>query len=299
MTKSKNIETKIIFTFISILFLLFLVVPIVKLFAQSFLNNKIQLIIFDWAGTTVDYGSFAPVEAFLQAFDRFGINVTTEEIRKPMGMLKRDHIKAVLSMDRIKKQWQEKYGQDFTEADVDKVYLESEKLIMKILYNFTKPKPYVIETVEELRNLGLNIGSTTGYTNGMMQIVTEKAKEAGYEPDFFITPNDVNNLGRPYPYMIYENMRRFKVLSCKNVIKVGDTIADIKEGKNAGVITVGIIEGSSIMGYSKEEYDNLDESTKEKAISMVTDKYKEAGADYIVHDIREVLNIVKDINEKI
>lgn len=263
------------------------------------MNNKIQLIIFDWAGTTVDYGSFAPVEAFLQAFDKFGINVTTEEIRKPMGMLKRDHIKAVLSMDRIKKQWQEKYGQDFTEADVDKVYLESEKLIMKILYNFTKPKPYVIETVEELRNLGLKIGSTTGYTNGMMQIVTEKAKEAGYEPDFFITPNDVNNLGRPYPYMIYENMRRFKVLSCKNVIKVGDTIADIKEGKNAGVITVGIIEGSSIMGYSKEEYDNLDESTKEKAISMVTNKYKEAGADYIVHDIREVLNIVKDINEKI
>ena len=49
---------------------------------------------------------------------------------------------------------------------------------MKILYNFTKPKPYVIETVEELRNLGLKIGSTTGYTNGMMQIVTEKAKEA-------------------------------------------------------------------------------------------------------------------------
>lgn len=56
--------------------------------------------------------------------------------------------------------------------------MESEKLIMKILYNFTKPKPYVIETVEELRNLGLKIGSTTGYTNGMMQIVTEKAKEA-------------------------------------------------------------------------------------------------------------------------
>ena len=56
--------------------------------------------------------------------------------------------------------------------------MESEKLIMKILYNFTKPKPYVIVTVEELSNLGLKIGSTTEYTNGMMQIVTEKAKEA-------------------------------------------------------------------------------------------------------------------------
>ena len=52
---------------------------------------KPQLVIFDWAGTTVDYGCFAPVNAFALAFQKFGVTPTVEEIRAPMGMLKRDH----------------------------------------------------------------------------------------------------------------------------------------------------------------------------------------------------------------
>ena len=50
--------------------------------------KKIEAVIFDWAGTTVDYGSFAPVVAFAKAFEKFGIKPTTDEIREPMGMLK-------------------------------------------------------------------------------------------------------------------------------------------------------------------------------------------------------------------
>ena len=57
---------------------------------------KIEGIIFDWAGTTVDYGCFAPVQAFAEVFHAFGMEVTMEETRKPMGMLKRDHIKTML-----------------------------------------------------------------------------------------------------------------------------------------------------------------------------------------------------------
>lgn len=49
---------------------------------------KYEGIIFDWAGTTVDYGCMAPVRAFDEAFKSFGIEPTMEEIRKPMGMLK-------------------------------------------------------------------------------------------------------------------------------------------------------------------------------------------------------------------
>ena len=63
----------------------------------------IQAVIFDWAGTTVDYGCFAPVQAFQEAFAHHGVPVTLEETRKPMGMLKRDHIRTMLSMDRMAK----------------------------------------------------------------------------------------------------------------------------------------------------------------------------------------------------
>ena len=81
--------------------------------------GKIEAVIFDWAGTTVDFGCFAPVQAFVEVFKHFGIEPTMEEVRKPMGMLKRDHIKTMLSMERIHRLWLEKYGHEVTEEDID------------------------------------------------------------------------------------------------------------------------------------------------------------------------------------
>ncbi len=49
---------------------------------------RIECVIFDWAGTTVDYGCFAPVHAFMEVFRAYGMEPTMEETRKPMGMLK-------------------------------------------------------------------------------------------------------------------------------------------------------------------------------------------------------------------
>ena len=82
----------------------------------------------------------------------------------------------------------------------------------------------------EIRNKGLKIGSTTGYTSDMMKIVTDRAKQQGYTPDFWISPDMVNSKGRPYPYMIFRNMEALELISVDKVLKVGDTIADIKEG---------------------------------------------------------------------
>ena len=59
------------------------------------MSRKIEAVIFDWAGTTVDYGCFAPVQAFITAFEEYGITPTFDEVREPMGMLKRDHIRTM------------------------------------------------------------------------------------------------------------------------------------------------------------------------------------------------------------
>ncbi len=66
------------------------------------MNKNIEAVIFDWAGTTVDYGCFAPVKAFAEVFRQAGIEPTMDEVREPMGMLKRDHIKTMLEMPRIR-----------------------------------------------------------------------------------------------------------------------------------------------------------------------------------------------------
>lgn len=60
---------------------------------------KFDGVIFDWTGTTVDYGCFAPVQAFADSFAEFGVIPTMDEVRAPMGMLKRDHVRTMLQMN--------------------------------------------------------------------------------------------------------------------------------------------------------------------------------------------------------
>lgn len=254
---------------------------------------KYDGIIFDWAGTTVDYGCFAPVKAFIEAFEQFGITPTLEEVRKPMGMLKIDHVRTMLSMDRISKAWEEKQGRAWTEKDVKAVYELSESKILEIVHNYAEPKPYVVETVEALRAMGLKIGSTTGYTDEMMALVVPKAKEQGYAPDCWFSPDSVGRKGRPYPYMVFRNMEELGLMQVSRVMKVGDTVADIREGKNAGLTAVGILEGSSVMGLTCEEYENLSPEEREEADKKAEQVYLEAGADYVVRDIRGILDLVK------
>lgn len=251
-------------------------------------------IIFDWAGTTVDYGCMTPVKAFYEAFKTYGIEPTVEEIRKPMGMLKIDHVRTMFGMERINNLWQEKYKRNWTKEDVEAVYKLSEQKIFEVLDKYTDIKPYVLETMIQLRSLGLKIGSTTGYTSEMMKIVTDRAKQQGYTPDFWITPDMTKSgKGRPYPYMVFHNMEALSLSDVHKVLKVGDTISDIKEGISAGLETVGIIEGSSLMGLSQQEYENLSQDEKNKHDLKVTSAYQDAGATYIIRDIRGLLDIIK------
>ena len=127
--------------------------------------SRIEGVILDWAGTAVDFGCFAPVNVFVDIFKNAGIEVTMDEARAPMGMLKIDHIRAMLSMPRVSALWEAKYGRAFDEQDVERLYAEFEPALMASLSEYTDPIPGVIETVEVLKSQGLKIGSTTGYTH--------------------------------------------------------------------------------------------------------------------------------------
>ena len=254
--------------------------------------NRFDTVIFDWAGTTVDYGCFAPVQAFVEVFRHFGVEPTMEEVRKPMGMLKIDHIRTMLQMPRIKVCWLEQQGNESTEEDVELLFGLFEKKLLSILDRFAEPKPGVVEVVENLRELGISIGSTTGYTDKMMEIIVPLAKEKGYSPDCWFSPDATGQKGRPYPYMIFRNMETLGIADVRRVIKVGDTVSDIKEGKNAGVYTVGVVVGSSEMGLTQEEYESLSQGEKEKASDAVTARFKEAGADEVVQGLGELVNLI-------
>jgi len=237
--------------------------------------SRIDAVILDWAGTTVDYGSFAPVNALMVAFEAFGIKASVEETRAPMGLPKRKHIEKML----------ENMGRSYTQEDVGQIYSNFEPALFEVLGKHADPLPGVIEAVEQIREMGVVIGSTTGYTQAMMDVVVPLAKEKGYAPDCVICPDDCKGVGRPYPYMLWCNLEKLGIASIHHALKIGDTEVDMQEGKNAGCLCVGVLKGSSMLALNGDE-------------EIARQKYMEAGADYVIEDIGALPALIKSLNQK-
>lgn len=161
---------------------------------------------------------------------------------------------------------------------------------------YTNPIQHVKETVQRLREAGIRIGSTTGYTDSMMEVVTQHAAMKGYQPDFLVTPTQVGDKGRPYPYMIFKNMEALGSKSTKQVVKIGDTTSDIKEALNAGVWAVGVIIGSSEMGLSEEEFTSLSAEEQQFEIQKAKRIFEEIGAHYTIETMKELPALIETIN---
>lgn len=260
--------------------------------------KKVNCIIMDWAGTAVDFGCFAPLHAFLKIFEEKNIRITYRQAREPMGLLKIEHIKAILRMPEVNTRFHEVYGREWNMRDVNEMYESFEKHLFASLENFTAPIPGVIDTLNGLRREGIRIGSTTGYTQAMMDVVRPGAAAQGYTVDNLVTP-DLLPAGRPAPYMIYRNMIDLAIPSVDEVVKVGDTIADIKEGINAKVWSVGVITGSNELGLSQEEYDATASGQLEKMKYEVRKRMLDAGAHYVIDTIRELPETLATINARL
>lgn len=141
------------------------------------------------------------------------------------------------------------------------------------------------------------IVSSPLYTTAMMDIVLPGAAAHGYTTDNCVTSNNLP-AGRPQPYMIYQNMIDLAIPSVQSVIKYGDTIADIKEGVNAGVWTVGVILGSNEMGLTQEETRKLPAEELNRRMAAVRKRMYMAGAHYVVNTIAELPEIIEIINHK-
>lgn len=259
--------------------------------------KKVECVIFDWAGTTVDYGCFAPVAAFIGSFKSIGIDLTMREARLPMGLTKIDHVRALFSMERVAKAFKDINGRDWNEDDVNGRYLEFKERLFATLADYATPMPGTLDTVAALRKAGLKIGSTTGYTAEMMNVVLPSAEKQGYKPDNCVTSDNLP-AGRPYPYMIYKNMCDLAVPARRSVVKCGDTVSDIREGVNAGVWTVGIVTGSNELGLSEEEVKAMPADELSRLKLEVRMRFCAAGADYVIDNITELPQLIEAINKR-
>lgn len=258
----------------------------------------VEAVLFDWAGTTVDHGCLAPVASFVEVFRRRGVAITVEEARVPMGTHKRTHIERLTRMDSIARRWQSVHGSLPTDADVDAMFRDFLPLQIACLADRAEPIDGVLDTVAALRHRGVKIGSTTGFTREMMDVLLPAARARGYSPDAVVTATDVPE-GRPYPYMCLKNVIELGVTSVEACIKVDDTTVGIEEGLHAGMWTVGVAVTGNEIGLTKEDLQALDPQVRTALIARARARLRAAGAHYVIDSVADLLPILEDIESRL
>jgi phosphonoacetaldehyde hydrolase len=260
--------------------------------------HEIKLVVFDWAGTTIDFGCMAPAGAFVASFAARGVSVTVTEARAPMGLHKKDHIREMLCMASVGDKWRQAVGSDWTEADVEELYRDVTPRQLAAVGLYSTIVPGVLDTVRALRDRGIKIASTTGYFREAAAAVHEAARMQGYTPDFAICADDVP-AGRPAPWMIFRCMEALNVYPPAAVVKVGDTVIDIEDGLNAGCWSVGVVDSSNEMGLSEAEWHALAPAELDSRRSQIMKRYRDANAHAFLNNLRELSPTIDSLNARL
>lgn len=258
----------------------------------------LKAIVFDWAGTMIDHGSLAPMGAFVKVFADFGVNITIEEARAPMGMPKWDHINALLSDPGISARWKEAHGALPTDNDVDRIFEVFVPLNAAVVTDYADLIPGILEAITDCRKRGMKIGSTTGYTRSIMERVLPLAAEKGLAPDNLVCAGDTAT-GRPGPLMMYKCFLDLGVWPASNVVKVDDTEVGIMEGLAAGSWTVGVALSGNAAGLSRQDLETLSESARAELRAKATRKLMRCGAHFVVDSVAELLPVIDEIEGRL
>ena len=256
--------------------------------------QHIAAIVFDWAGTMIDHGSKAPMGVFQRAFAQFGIDLSVEEARGPMGMAKRDHIAALMALPRVATAWAEKHGQAPGEADIDEVYEVFVPMNVAVAADYADLIDGVAGVVARLKAAGLKIGSTTGYTREIMAPILPLAAAQGYAPDSMVCAGDLA-FGRPTPLMLYKTLVELGVWPAARVVKVDDTEVGIAEGLNAGCWTVGVALTGNVFGLDPAETDALSPEEFEARRAAAYGALARAGAHFVIDSVADLEEVLDEI----
>jgi phosphonoacetaldehyde hydrolase len=257
-------------------------------------SGPLKAVIFDWAGTLLDYGSCAPVLAVVSVFRSFDVPVTIEEARGPMGMTKRDHLRTMLEMPRIGAKWQEVHGAPADEQAIDRLYARFLETQRSFLADHATLIPGALEAVADCRRRGMKIGSTTGYTRELMEVILPAAKRQGLEVDAMYCASDFAE-GRPAPWMCFENARVLGVFPMSAIVKVDDTTVGVEEGLSAGMWSVGLAQSGNMIGLSEAELSALEPPQQDALLASAIEKMTAAGAHFVINSVAELPSVLDSI----
>lgn len=214
--------------------------------------GKIELVVFDLAGTTVDdtiHGVPLVTVAMIEAFASHGIKINRDQVNKVRGMDKRHAVQCLL------KEFQEvelnncsitsKCGNitDKTWLDsFDDIFKDFKLALNSHLTNIDKEIPGTTATFHWLKKKGIQLAVGSGFPHNVVLALVEKL---GWKDLVeYVSSAEKEGCGRPQPSLIHSAMKHCSVSDKRSVWKVGDTVMDIEEGRNAGCWTVAVRTGT-------------------------------------------------------
>lgn len=267
------------------------------LFRRTY-RGPLKCAILDWAGTTMDYGVYAPAVVFIEVYRRQGIEITMEEARAPMGAHKKVHLQKISELPAVARRWEEAKGRSVTPDDIDRMFGEFVPLQLECLANYAQLIPGTLEALEDLRKRGMVTGSTTGYTRAMVDINLREAGKQGYHPDNTVASDEVP-AGRPYPYSCWKNAIDLQVWPVEACVKIGDTIPDVEEGLNAGMWVVAVAQTGNEMGLNEEQVRSLDQEQKRCRLERACGRLAGSGAHYVIDGIWDLPAVIDSLNRRL
>lgn len=260
-------------------------------------NLPFKAVIFDWAGTMVDFGSLAPVMALEQAFEQAGVPITRAEARLHMGRSKREHIAAILALPRVSAAWQSAWGHAPQATDGDRLFNTLGPIIDQVAAARARLIPGAAETVTWLRAQGVAVGSTTGYSRAMMDVIIRAAADQGYAPDSIVCADDVP-CGRPAPFLIYRSMTELAVWPAGDCVVVDDSEVGIMAARAAGCWTVGVTASGNATGLDEEAFHALNDKDRQVLVTQAEHTLLSVGAHEVVQTISGLETALATLAEK-
>ena len=261
-------------------------------------RGAVQAVIFDWAGTIVDFGCIAPAVVFVEVFKDRQVPISMAEARAPMGAPKKDHIRAITEMDTVRRRWQEAHGRLPSEADVEAMYEDFVPRQIACLSDYSALIPGTLEAVAELRKRGVRIGTNTGYSSEMTAVNLADAKAQCFEPDSCVSASDVP-AGRPYPFMCLKNAIELQVDCVEACVKVDDTVPGVEEGLNAGMWSIGLAVSGNEVGLSLEDWQALPEAEQAAKRAQAYRRLYQSGAHFVIDDVSQLLPCIDEIGQRL
>nr|AKA95151.1 phosphonoacetaldehyde hydrolase [Karlodinium veneficum] len=202
------------------------------------LPADVELVLFDMAGTTVDDdvdGMPLVIAAFRATFKAYdGSEVSLDNANAVRGYEKKEALRRLLCSQRGLAEG------TADEAEVDSLFAIFKVELDKLTANMKKEIAGTTETFSILREHGIRICVGSGFPAKVVESIVEAM---GWTVDCAFS-SEALGAGRPDPVMVKAAMEKCSISDSRKVVKVGDTVVDIEEGKNGGAWTVAVLTGT-------------------------------------------------------